>query len=151
MVKHSKEDKKNVWSEYLKLAQYYKFLPKDQYSHATFLITQEPKTPEQLSDLLDKHILLANIHSDRYLKFLQNDAYFLTEMFDMKRRAEFMKYVFDPLFTAWKLELNLTRTKDGLERKLQHFGPQDQKKLKTSGFGLPKKKEEEVETYVIYQ
>jgi len=93
--------------------------PKDAYSHATYLISSEDKIIAEFHDLLKKEVMLATISNDQLLKYYQRDITLLVNMFSMALRDPDMAEVFRILYYGWLGELGITRTKDGLERKLQ--------------------------------
>jgi len=143
-----------TFEDYVKNAFQFKFVPKDQFSHAYFLLTTEPKDVEEFFELINKHALLGNIDSDRLMRFYQNDIYFLTNLFELQRREPALRNLFKVLYTSWIFEIALTRTKKGLERQLQAFGQQIVKPVE--GYGgllekLRRKKEEEQPEFVIYE
>lgn len=97
-----------------------KIVPQNAFSHAFTLVdisTQdEVKT---FSSILEKHILLANLGDDRKIRLYQNDIILLTNLYDMQLREPALYTLFKQLYYGWKGEIAITRTKDGLERKLQ--------------------------------
>lgn len=143
------------WSDYVKSAFLFRFIPKDQFSHAYYLLSSEPKDISEFQELISKHALLGNIDSDRLMRFYQNDVHFLTNFFEMQQREPALKNFFKVIYTAWVFEVALTRTKKGMERQLQTFGPAQPKSVE--GFGklieqLQKKKEKDSgEMVVLYE
>ena len=118
----------------MKMSQIYKHMPKDAYSHATFLLTADPKDVTEFQELLNRHVLLGNISNDRIMRFYQNDIYFLTSFFEMAQRDPGFKKFFKVIFYSWVFEIALTRTKGGLERRLQNFTGMGAE-TRESGFG----------------
>lgn len=98
-----------------------KFVPKDPFSHATMLIETEEEAVKLFSKIVEKQVILSNIDDDRMLRLYQNDAVLLTSLFSMANRAKdgSLSEFFFAIYYGWRGELALTRTKDGLERKLQ--------------------------------
>ena len=97
-----------------------KIVPQNAFSHAFTLVdisTQDDV--KNFSAILEKHILLANIGDDRKIRLYQNDIILLTNLFDMAIREPALLTLFKQLYFGWKGEIAITRTKDGLERKLQ--------------------------------
>lgn len=93
--------------------------PKDAYSHATFLISTEQDKIAEFHQILNKEVMLATISNDQLLKYYQRDITLLVDMFAMALRDPDMAEVFRVRYYGWLGELGITRTKDGLERKLQ--------------------------------
>ena len=97
-----------------------KIIPKDAFSHAFTLVDiSAVDDVRTFSAILEKHILLANLGDDRKIRLYQNDIILLTNLFDMTIREPQLYNLFKQLYYGWKGEIAITRTKDGLERKLQ--------------------------------
>ena len=97
-----------------------KVIPKDAFSHAFTLVDISAQDDiRTFSSILEKHILLANLGDDRKIRLYQNDIVLLTNLFDMALREPALVSLFKQLYFGWKGEIAITRTKDGLERKLQ--------------------------------
>lgn len=109
-----------------------KSVPKDQYSHAYFLISNDDISIDEFTNLINKHVLLSNIDNDRIMRLYQNDVHFLVNLFELQKRDNSLTNLFNVLYTAWVFEVSLTRTKKGMERQLQAFVNQVQN---LQGFG----------------
>lgn len=97
-----------------------KIVPQNAFSHAFTLVDISSQDDvKNFSAILEKHILLANIGDDRKIRLYQNDIILLTNLFDMTTREPALLTLFKQLYFGWKGEIAITRTKDGLERKLQ--------------------------------
>jgi hypothetical protein len=97
-----------------------KIVPQNAFSHAFTLVDISSQDDvKNFSAILEKHILLANIGDDRKIRLYQNDIILLTNLFDMASREPALLTLFKQLYFGWKGEIAITRTKDGLERKLQ--------------------------------
>ena len=97
-----------------------KYVPRDAFSHAfTMMDIRGNDEVKMFSQILEQHILLSFLGEDKQLRLYQNDIVLLTNLFDMSRRAPELKNFFLNLYYGWKGELALTRTKDGIERRLQ--------------------------------
>jgi len=94
------------------------FVPKDAYGHAAFLISSPTSTPKDFCDLMEKEFLLSNISDDRMLYIYQEKARLLISLFSMAKREKQLIDLFLTLYYQTLSELNLTRAKDGLERKM---------------------------------
>lgn len=95
-----------------------KITPKDPFSHAAWLLTNDDsRQPED--DVVDKQIQLSYIGNDKMLRFYQNDAILLTQIKNMAIRDPVLAPVFSVLENSWKSELKLTKVLGGLERQLQ--------------------------------
>lgn len=110
--------KPSIWSNYI---QKMKHIPENQFDHAFSLLMNQNKEVESYSDMINPHTLLGTVDSDTMLRFYQNDILFLSSMFSMGKKSPVVKEIFDMLFNAWIFEVTITRTKGGLERKLQSF------------------------------
>lgn len=109
-----------------------KSVPKDQFSHAYYLISNDDITTDEFTNLINKHVLLSNIDNDRIMRLYQNDVHFLVNLFELQKRDNSLTNLFNVIYTAWVFEVSLTRTKKGMERQLQAFVNQVQN---VSGFG----------------
>jgi hypothetical protein len=97
-----------------------KVVPKDPYSHAfTLSDITGPEDVTRFSQILEKHIILSFLGEDKQIRLYQNDMVLITYLFDMARREPGLKDFFQTIYSGWKGELALTRTKDGIERRLQ--------------------------------
>lgn len=105
--------------EYINKTQQGKPVPKDPYSHATYLISTEQEKIAEFYQLINKEVVLASIRDDLILKLYQRDITILVDIFSMALRDPDMQEVFLNRYYGWIGELALTRTKDGAERKLQ--------------------------------
>ena len=106
--------------EFVSAVQGGKIIPKDAFSHAFTLVDISAQDDVRtFSAILEKHILLANLGDDRKIRLYQNDIILLTNLFDMTIREPALYNLFKQLYYGWKGEIAITRTKDGLERKLQ--------------------------------
>ena len=101
------------------------YIPKDAYSHASYMISADEQTDNydfdksEFRKLINKHVLLANVNDDRMLRLYQNDVICLTSLFDMALREPRLQELFLELYFGWRAELSLTRIKDGKERTQQ--------------------------------
>lgn len=105
--------------EYINKSNQGKPTPKDPYAHATYLISSDNEKISEFHQILNKDIMLATISNDQLLKYYQRDITLLMDLFGMALRDSDMAEVFTVRYYAWLGELGITRTKDGLERKLQ--------------------------------
>jgi len=125
--------------DYINKLQQGKPVPKDPYSHATFLISTEEDKIHEFHQLISKEVILASIRDDKVLKLYQRDITILVDLFSMALRDPDMAEVFINRYYGWIGELSITRTKDGSERKLQgavgqsSYAPKDD----MLGFGMP--------------
>jgi hypothetical protein len=62
--------------------------------------------------------MLGTVSDDTLLRLYQNDAIILTSLFDMARREPSLRMVFNVIYYGWQGELSLTRTKSGIERRM---------------------------------
>jgi len=62
--------------------------------------------------------MLGTVSDDTLLRLYQNDAITLTSLFDMARREPSLRMVFNVIYYGWQGELSLTRTKSGIERRM---------------------------------
>jgi hypothetical protein len=96
-----------------------KIIPKDAFAHAFTMMDYSTSEEVRLfSNILEKHILLANLGNDK-IRLYQNDIVLLTHLFDMVQRESGLYGLFKQLYYGWKGELAITRAKDGKERLLQ--------------------------------
>lgn len=109
-----------------------KSIPKDQFSHAYYLISNDDISIDEFTNLINKHVLLSNIDNDRIMRLYQNDVHFLVNLFELQKRDNSLTNLFNVLYTSWVFEVSLTRTKKGMERQLQAFVNQVQN---LQGFG----------------
>jgi len=125
-----------------------KSVPKDQFSHAYYLISNDDITTDEFVNLINKHVLLSNIDNDRIMRLYQNDVHFLVNLFELQKRDNSLTNLFNVIYTAWVFEVSLTRTKKGMERQLQAFVNQVQN---VSGFGqqIYQEKEQEKKQNII--
>jgi hypothetical protein len=93
--------------------------PKDAYSHAHSLLTDDAQAVVAYSQLVNKHVMLANIGNDYLLQLYQTDIRLLTSLFDMTRREPALANFFFTIYYGWRGELSITRAKKGAERKQQ--------------------------------
>lgn len=105
--------------EYANVISKGKYIPKDPFAHATMLIDADTDEVKKFNQLLERQILLANINDDKMLRLYQNDIRILTSLFSIVCREPKIEKFFFEQYYSWKGELALTRTKDGLERKMQ--------------------------------
>ena len=98
--------------------------PKDPWSHAKYLLEEQddiifdgPSTPK-FHKLVGKMQMLGTVSDDTLLRLYQNDAIILTSLFDMARREPSLRMVFNVIYYGWQGELSLTRTKSGIERRM---------------------------------
>ena len=94
--------------------------PHDNFAQAHSLLESEGTDLMAFSQLCEKQMMLANISSDDYLRYSQEDMALLTHLFDMARRDPELKDFFLTQYYTIKSELQMTRAKDGLEIKAQH-------------------------------
>lgn len=115
------------------------FIPKDEYGHGVYMIKPDKEDVNTFQQILQKQILLANIGDDTMLRYYQNDIVNLTSLFGMQKRDPSLRQLFLELYYGWLNELGLTRTKDGMERKMQaSVGKYNlQEILKGYGIDLP--------------
>jgi len=112
--------------KYMSVSQGFSRMPENQYSHAWSLLSSKGREISQESnynDLLDPNIFLGFITDDALLRFYQNDAMFLTNLFAMGKNSKEIFEVFKILYNVWILEIRISSNKNGAERRLQHsFG-----------------------------
>jgi hypothetical protein len=97
-----------------------RIVPKDAFSHAFTLVDIGTSDDvKSFSAILEKHILLANLGDDKKIRLYQTDIVLLTNLYDMQLREPLLYAFFKQMYYGWKGEIAITRTKDGLERKLQ--------------------------------
>jgi len=155
-IPQAKPEPQTGLGEYLKTSNYFQFIPKDQYGHATYLIAPERKDVTNFNELLNKDLYLAFIGSDQYLLLAQKDIHILTQLYNITLKEPGFSQLFKSLYTSFRGELALTRARDGKERELQAFPKTPQK---STGFGKTWEKDrkqagkpgEEVVEYVSYQ
>jgi len=94
--------------------------PTSEYEFYDGLIDSELRDEEKrgemllkFSQIVDKHVQLANIGSDVLLRLYQNDSAIMCDWLDMSSREPFIAHVFAPIYFAWRGELLLTNTKEG--------------------------------------
>jgi hypothetical protein len=112
-------DAPNQINKYMDTLRKARVYPDDPFKHAYSLIDTDDDVIVTFSKLVEKRILLANISDDRMLRFYQNDVILLCQFLDMARREPSLENFFLKTYYGWVGELALTRTKDGMERKLQ--------------------------------
>lgn len=95
-----------------------KYYQKEPFQHGGYLIDTDVPDVSEFQRIVDTQILLANLDNS-VIRFYQRDAQLLTEMFDMARRCPELVPFFKKIYYGWKAEVQMTRTKDGLERKMQ--------------------------------
>jgi len=143
-----------AWKEYVKGVKKLKSVPDDPYKLSYALLESDEINIDEatFTSLINKHILLANLDNDRLMRFYQNDAYFITNLFRIAKKDKSLKPVFNTIYTSWLMELAITRAKKGLERQYQNpFGNRVSSKS-LSGFGKDIKiKEDEQAQYIIYE
>jgi hypothetical protein len=72
---------------------------------------------------MDPNAFLGFMDSDNLIRFYQNDAIFLENLFSMAKKSPAIFEVFNVVFSSWIFEIRLTANKGGIERRLQHsFG-----------------------------
>lgn len=114
------EERPNEINRYMNTLRKARVYPDDPFKHAFSLIdTEDDEGLVTFSRLVEKRILLANISDDRMLRFYQNDVILLCQFLDMARREPNLQNFFLKTYYGWVGELALTRTKEGMERKLQ--------------------------------
>jgi len=118
--------------------------PHDNFAQAHSLLESDSNDIMLFAQICEKQMMLANISSDDYLRYSQEDMALLTHLFDMARRDPELRDFFLTRYYTIKSELQMTRAKDGLEIKAQHnvasqFKPGGQ----ISGFGGPEVAPEE--------
>jgi hypothetical protein len=96
-----------------------KIIPKDPYSHNANLIDTDEKIIPEYNKVVGKHHLLSNVGDDVTLRLYQNDSLLLSWLLSMAKRDKSLIPVYDVLAGVFLSELNLTRAKDGGERKEQ--------------------------------
>ena len=111
-------------------------VPHDPYSHSALLLQHRDEVVKKFTELVSREVLLANIGEDKTLRLYQNDIMILTAAFDMALRDPAMMMVFYPMYYGWLGELAMTRTKDGLERKMQAT-PSGFQPPQMYGYGMP--------------
>lgn len=94
--------------------------PHDAFSHAHSLIETPDVAVSDFSQLCEKQVLLANIGSDQHIRYYQNDIINLTRMFDWACRDAGLTNFFRCMYYGWIGELQITRTKGGMESQAQH-------------------------------
>jgi len=100
------------------------FNPKDPFSHAKYLLEEQDdiifdgNAQPKFNKLVGKMQMLGTVSDDTLLRLYQNDAIILTSLFDMSRREPALRMVFNVIYYGWQGELCLTRTKSGIERRM---------------------------------
>lgn len=98
--------------------------PKDPFSHAKYLLEEQDdivfdgRFQPKFHKLVGKMQMLGTVSDDTLLRLYQNDAIILTSLFDMARREPALRMVFNVIYYGWQGELSLTRTKSGIERRM---------------------------------
>lgn len=94
--------------------------PHDNFAQAHSLLESDSSDVMAFGQICEKQMMLANISSDDYLRYSQEDMALLIHLFDMARRDPELKDFFLTQYYTIKSELQMTRAKDGLEIKAQH-------------------------------
>lgn len=137
MPEHSEEER-----EYLRRLEEQQPLPETEFEHKAWLVAPDKTSINNFYDLLNKAVSMANIQSDRVMYFVEQEARILVHFFDMSKRNEALKPVFNQLFYSFLMSLNLTRSFKGLERQLQATHSQPQY-VQGFGSGLEKQYEQQ--------
>lgn len=131
--------------------------PRNEYEHGAYLVESElknekgPWTEKQktqmiinFSQVVDKHIQLANLGADKLLRLYQNDAGIMCDWLDMSIREEFIAHIFAPMYFSWRGEILMTHAKNGKMLRVQAaIGKQQNPQLDQGGFGAKELYEEE--------
>lgn len=137
------QKKTDPWQKYFRQSGNFTRLPENQFSHAWSLISSKGRTitrETEHNELRDPNAFLGFVDNDNMIRFYQNDAMFLENLFAIGKRSPQIFEVFDVLFNAWIFELRLTANKQGIERRLQHSFPESSQF--GEGFGKSWQKEE---------
>lgn len=142
---------KTGFSGYTQEQQFMSYLPHDQFGHAYTLINNRARKMEKegFDIIADPSILLGNIKDEKSLKFYQMDVHLLTNLLACGMTDPVMRFVFDPLWTAFKIEIRSTCNIDGVERSYQAFHVPLVSRKKGFGLFSGKKKKKEPIDYVI--
>ena len=116
MLKNSKE-----FSKFTQFTQRFQYIPDNPYGHAWSLIHVKQGKLDDFEDLLNPHLFLGSVEDPKSLSIYQNDLYWLTSFFTLARKDEKFKYVFEPLWYSFLMEIRVTSTLDGSERIYQAF------------------------------
>lgn len=119
--KPASEEKMKSVEELIHESRMYGDVPKDQFGHQFKLLFHPNKPPENEMDLLPPDALLGLIKDSRTLLLFQNDQVLLNRFYDMGKRSDGIKAVFESLFYPWYQQLRLTGALGGTERWLQSF------------------------------
>jgi len=144
--------KKTGFSGYTQDQQFLSHLPHDQFGHAYTLINSRSRKIEKegFDIIADPSILLGNVQNEKTLKFYQMDVNFLVNLLACGLNDPVMRFVFDPLWTAFKNEIRSTCNLDGTERSYQAFHvPMGRAKKGFGFFGRKNTKKREPIDYVI--
>lgn len=116
-----KEEPSRGFGEYIQRATFYANTPRDPYAHQYMMLHSPPKEINQPSELLSPEVMLSNIKDSRSMILLQRDFYYLHRFFDLGRRSDAVKQLFNGLYFAWEGSMRMTATLQGGERSLQSF------------------------------
>lgn len=139
----AKKEEQNDMRTYLTNMMKMQALPRNEYEHGAHLLQTEDFLEKdrgvavgKFSKLITQNVLLGNISNDQLMRLYQIDITLLTHMFDMAVREDALVPVFNVLYYGWVNEIQLTRTKEGAERKHQAtYGTAYSPKESLYGFG----------------
>ena len=97
--------------------------PQSTPEHAYSLLQPSDRVIDRAGKLHQQSMLLAFVKENQLIRLYQNDFILLESLFDMTRRDKEntmgLCFLHEYLYNGWIGELNMTRTKDGLERGYQ--------------------------------
>lgn len=118
---------------------------KDAYTHGKWIAEPDNDLVKTFQKIMNKDMLMASVADDYQLRLQQNTGVFLCALLGMAIREPNLVDFFNFRYGAWKTELQLTRTKNGAERKHQASiakGYQSPEALDGYGADLPSPDEE---------